>query len=256
MSKPKTGTVTFLFTDIEGSTRLAHRLQERWSEVLVEHRNLIREPALSGGGHEIDCRGDELFVAFEDASAAARTAIDAQLAFAEQEWPSEERVRVRIGMHTGEAIFADSDYLGVEVHTPGVGALLKQIGERGLTNVRIIQHDAVDVLTHMLAPASLSGIHVFFPDPWHKKRHHKRRLIQPSLVSLLASRLAPTRTVVTIDPLGCLCSTMFRVSPNHLLWVLEGLVDGEVNNRIVVPEPTKTWALVALDRMLDLSRKD
>jgi quinolinate synthase len=76
------------------------------------------------------------------------------------------------------------------------------------------------------------------------------------LVNRLANRMAPTRTVVTIDPLGCLCSTMFRVSPNHLLWVLEGLVDGEVHNRIVVPEPTKTWALVALDRMLDLSRKD
>jgi class 3 adenylate cyclase/CheY-like chemotaxis protein len=116
MSRPKTGTVTFLVTDIEGSTGLAHRLQERWSEVLVEHRNLIREPANAGGGHEIDCRGDELFVAFEDAAAAARTAIDAQLAFAGQQWPDEEQVRVRIGMHTGEAIFADSDYLGLEVH--------------------------------------------------------------------------------------------------------------------------------------------
>lgn len=116
MSKPKTGTVTFLFTDIEGSTGLAHRLQERWSEVLVEHRNLIREPATAGGGHEIDCRGDELFVAFEDAAAAAQTAIDAQLAFAGQQWPDGEQVRVRIGMHTGEAIFADSDYLGLEVH--------------------------------------------------------------------------------------------------------------------------------------------
>jgi class 3 adenylate cyclase/CheY-like chemotaxis protein len=116
MKRPKSGTVTFLFTDLEGSTGLAHRLQERWSEVLVEHRRLIREPALSSGGHEIDCRGDELFVAFEDASAAARCATDAQLAFAEQEWPQGEEVRVRMGMHTGEAIFADSDYLGVEVH--------------------------------------------------------------------------------------------------------------------------------------------
>ncbi len=76
------------------------------------------------------------------------------------------------------------------------------------------------------------------------------------LVNRLAERLAPSRTVVTLDALGCLCSTMFRVSPNHLLWVLEGLVKGEVHNRIVVPEPTKTWARVALDRMLNLSRKD
>jgi tRNA (guanine-N7-)-methyltransferase len=65
------------------------------------------------------------------------------------------------------------------------------IGERGLTNLRIVQHDAVEVLREMVAPASLAGVHVFFPDPWHKKRHHKRRLIQPPLVALLASRLAP-----------------------------------------------------------------
>ena len=74
MKRPTTGTVTFLFTDLEGSTGLAHRLSERWSEVLVEHRRLIREPASSAGGHEIDCRGDELFVAFEDAAAAAQCA--------------------------------------------------------------------------------------------------------------------------------------------------------------------------------------
>ena len=70
------------------------------------------------------------------------------------------------------------------------------------------------------------------------------------LVNRLAREVAPARTVVTLDSLGCLCSTMFRVSPNHLLWVLEGLVDGKVHNRIIVPEPTKTWARVALDRML------
>lgn len=85
----------------------------------------------------------------------------------------------------------ETDFLGVEVHTPGVGALLKRIGESGLTNLRIVQHDAVQVLEQMIAPASLAGVHVFFPDPWHKKKHHKRRLIQPPLVALLASRLAP-----------------------------------------------------------------
>jgi tRNA (guanine-N7-)-methyltransferase len=102
-------------------------------------------------------------------------------------------LEIGFGMGEGLAEIAaahpENDYLGVEVHTPGVGALLKQIGERGLTNVHVIQHDAVEVLTSMLAPASLAGIHIFFPDPWHKKRHHKRRLIQPPLVSLLASRL-------------------------------------------------------------------
>ncbi|MGQ0578578.1 MAG: tRNA (guanosine(46)-N7)-methyltransferase TrmB [Betaproteobacteria bacterium] len=84
-----------------------------------------------------------------------------------------------------------NDYLGIEVHTPGVGSLLRLIEGHGLTNVRIIQHDAVEVLNHMIAPGSLSAIHVFFPDPWPKKRHHKRRLIQPPLARLLAGRLRP-----------------------------------------------------------------
>ena len=104
-------------------------------------------------------------------------------------------LEIGFGMGEGMAAIAqahpENDYLGVEVHTPGVGALLKQLGERGLNNIRIIQHDAVEVLSHMLAPASLNGAHIFFPDPWHKTRHHKRRLIQPPLVQLLASRLQP-----------------------------------------------------------------
>jgi tRNA (guanine-N7-)-methyltransferase len=85
----------------------------------------------------------------------------------------------------------ENDYLGIEVHSPGVGALLKRIDEAGLANVRVIQHDAVEVLEHMLPPASLAGVHLFFPDPWPKKRHHKRRLIQAPFVALLASRMKP-----------------------------------------------------------------
>jgi tRNA (guanine-N7-)-methyltransferase len=85
----------------------------------------------------------------------------------------------------------ENNYLGIEVHTPGVGALLKQIGERKLSNLRIIQHDAVEVLSHMIANASLDGIHIYFPDPWHKSKHHKRRLIQPGFVALLAQKLNP-----------------------------------------------------------------
>jgi len=85
----------------------------------------------------------------------------------------------------------DTDFIGIEVHTPGVGALLKRIGEDQLGNLRILQHDAVQVLEQMVTPGSLAGVHIFFPDPWHKKKHHKRRLIQPPLVALLASRLAP-----------------------------------------------------------------
>jgi tRNA (guanine-N7-)-methyltransferase len=84
-----------------------------------------------------------------------------------------------------------TDFIGIEVHAPGVGALLKRIGELALSNLRLIQHDAVPVLEHMIPPHSLAGVHLWFPDPWHKKKHHKRRLVQPAFVDLLASRLAP-----------------------------------------------------------------
>jgi tRNA (guanine-N7-)-methyltransferase len=103
---------------------------------------------------------------------------------------------LEIGFGMGETTAAiaaahpENDYLGIEVHTPGVGSLLKQIEERRLTNLRIVQHDAVEVLENMIAPASLAGANIFFPDPWPKKRHHKRRLIQPPFAALLASRLA------------------------------------------------------------------
>lgn len=89
------------------------------------------------------------------------------------------------------ALKPETNFLGVEVHTPGVGALLKHIGEQQLGNLRIVQHDAVQVLEQMITPASLAGIHIFFPDPWHKKKHHKRRLIQPEFVAKLVTRLAP-----------------------------------------------------------------
>ncbi|MDT8998970.1 tRNA (guanosine(46)-N7)-methyltransferase TrmB [Paucibacter sp. APW11] len=86
---------------------------------------------------------------------------------------------------------ADHDFIGCEVHEPGVGALLKLIGEQGIPNIRIFQHDAVEVLEQMIPKASLAGIHIFFPDPWHKKRHNKRRLIQPAFVAKLVEHLAP-----------------------------------------------------------------
>jgi tRNA (guanine-N7-)-methyltransferase len=85
----------------------------------------------------------------------------------------------------------DTDFIGIEVHAPGVGALLRRLDADGTTNVRVIQHDAVEVVRDMIAPGSLAGIHVFFPDPWPKKRHHKRRLLQPPFVAMLAERLQP-----------------------------------------------------------------
>lgn len=118
-------------------------------------------------------------------------AIDLPKTFGRQE--SSKILEIGFGMGETTATIAQSmperDFLGVEVHTPGVGGLLKLIGEKSLTNVRIIQHDVVDVLNHMIANASLDGVHIFFPDPWHKKRHHKRRLIQAEFVKLLCSKL-------------------------------------------------------------------
>lgn len=102
---------------------------------------------------------------------------------------------LEIGFGMGDATakiantLSDTDFLAVEVHTPGVGSLLKHMEEMAIQNIRIVQHDAVEVLQHMLPEASLDGVHIFFPDPWHKKRHHKRRLIQSTFVQLLCSRL-------------------------------------------------------------------
>jgi tRNA (guanine-N7-)-methyltransferase len=108
-------------------------------------------------------------------------------------------LEIGFGMGAATAAIAaaapDVDFLGIEVHPPGIGALLQRIDEAHLRNVRIVRHDAVEVLQAMIAPDSLAAIHVFFPDPWPKKRHHKRRLIQPPFVRLLASRLAPGATL-------------------------------------------------------------
>jgi len=106
-------------------------------------------------------------------------------------------VVLEIGFGMGEAtahiasVMPDTRFLCCEVHEPGVGALLKRIGERGLSNIRICAHDAVEVIDHMLPLASLDGVHIFFPDPWHKTKHNKRRLIQSPLVAKLAARLKP-----------------------------------------------------------------
>ncbi len=85
----------------------------------------------------------------------------------------------------------DTDYIAVEVHGPGIGSLLKKIDALELRNLRLIRHDAVAVLEQMIPDASLAGLHLFFPDPWPKKRHHKRRLVQPAFAALAARKLAP-----------------------------------------------------------------
>lgn len=106
---------------------------------------------------------------------------------------SNKVLEIGFGMGESTAKIAQTlphcDFLAVEVHTPGVGSLLKMIQEQALTNIRIVQHDVVDVLQHMIADKSLDGVHIFFPDPWHKKRHHKRRLIQAEFLKLMCSKL-------------------------------------------------------------------
>ena len=84
-----------------------------------------------------------------------------------------------------------TDFIAIEVHGPGVGSLLKRIDALALKNLRVIRHDAVEVLENMIADGTLAGLHLFFPDPWPKKRHHKRRLVQPPFVALAARKLAP-----------------------------------------------------------------
>ena len=104
---------------------------------------------------------------------------------------------LEIGCGMGETTAAiaaahpDRDFLGVEVHGPGVGGLLARADALGLSNLRVIRHDAVEVVDAMVAPDSLAAIHVYFPDPWPKARHHKRRLLKPAFVHTLATRLAP-----------------------------------------------------------------
>ena len=127
---------------------------------------------------------------------------------------------LEIGFGMGEATahiaaqMLEKNFLCCEVHTPGVGALLKRISEQGLTNIRILQHDAVEVLAHMLAPQSLDGVLIFFPDPWHKKKHNKRRLIQPPLIAQLVTRLKPGAYIH--------CATDWQPYAEQILEVLQG----------------------------------
>jgi tRNA (guanine-N7-)-methyltransferase len=117
-------------------------------------------------------------------------------------------------LHHAAASDPGRDYLGIEVHRPGVGRLLNAVGKDGLTNVRVYAHDAVEVLKHEIPDGSLEEVRIYFPDPWPKKRHHKRRLIQPELVALLAAKLRRG---------GLLhLATDWQDYAEHMLAVLEG----------------------------------
>ena len=156
---------------------------------------VLRAGRLTAGQQRaLDDLGPQFLLPFQ------HQAFDWTSAFAHSSAGSSDVTRPRIleiGFGMGETTAAiaqlrpEDDFLAIEVHLPGVGALLKRIGEVGLTNLRLIRHDAVEVLEHMIAEDSLDGIHIYFADPWHKKRHHKRRLIQQPFVELLVSRLKP-----------------------------------------------------------------
>ena len=141
----------------------------------------------AGQQRAIEELGPQFLIPFQDAR------LDLQAAFGGSAKPKILEIGFGMGETTAKiaALRNEDDFLAIEVHPPGVGALLKLIGENALSNLRLIRHDAVEVLEKMIAPNSLDGIHIYFADPWHKKRHHKRRLIQAVFVQLLISRLKP-----------------------------------------------------------------
>jgi tRNA (guanine-N7-)-methyltransferase len=156
---------------------------------------VLRAGRLTAGQQRaLDDLGPQFLIPFE------KRPFDWEATFSYPSTDAASRPRPRIleiGFGMGETTAAiaqlrpEDDFLAIEVHLPGVGALLKRIGELGLTNLRLIRHDAVEVLEHMIEENALDGIHIYFADPWHKKRHHKRRLIQQQFVELLASRIKP-----------------------------------------------------------------
>ena len=119
------------------------------------------------------------------------------IAFSDQKIASAKKLVLEIGSGMGETTLEiakahpEADFVAVEVHGPGVGSLLNGIEREQLTNLRVIRHDALDVLEHMVGDGTLAAIHLFFPDPWPKKRHHKRRMVQPEFAALAARKLAP-----------------------------------------------------------------
>lgn len=135
-------------------------------------------------------------------------------------FPESGQLTVEIGFGMGDSLLAmaeaqpDMNFIGIEVHKPGVGKLLHGIQKLGLQNLKIVCHDAVEVLEHSFAPESIDRILLFFPDPWPKKKHHKRRIVQPRFVGLLLSRLKPGGRLHL--------ATDWEAYAEHIVEVLEG----------------------------------
>src|SRR5919197_3075202 len=141
MSDLPQGTVTLLFTDVEGSTKLVHELGDAYGAVLNDHRRIVRESVAAAGGHEVDSRGDELFLAFPDAGSAASAAMALQQTLAAHDWPVGAQVRVRIGLHTGCPVLRDGAYFGMDVHR---AARICQAGHGGQVLLSAATRDALD----------------------------------------------------------------------------------------------------------------
>jgi len=168
---------------------------------------------------------------------AQRRALDALLPVYGIPFPekieSSKPLVLEIGSGMGETTFEiarahpEADFVAVEVHGPGVGSLLNRIEKEGLKNLRVVRHDAVEVLERMVADSSLAAIHLFFPDPWPKKRHHKRRLVQPAFVSLLERKLKP--------------GGLFHAAtdwPDYAAWIEAAFSDWEKASRGLAERPT------------------
>ncbi len=198
-------------------------------ETLMPHYGIAyKEPVAGGVVTGSTTAGDTP----NEAPAARGTAPHPPLDFAAVFGRSAPTI-LEIGSGMGEttaaiaAAMPEKNFIAVEVHTPGVGALLKLIDAKKLTNLRVIQHDAVEVVQQMIGENTLAGIHLFFADPWPKARHHKRRIVQPPFVKLLATRLAPG---------GYLhCATDWELYAQHMLEVLSS--EPFLNNSAATAHP-------------------
>jgi tRNA (guanine-N7-)-methyltransferase len=149
--------------------------------------------------------------------------------FSEQKLSGKNLV-LEIGSGMGETTAAiakvhpELDFVAVEVHGPGIGSLLNRIEKNSLNNIRVVRHDALEVLETMVADGGLAAIHLFFPDPWPKKRHHKRRLVQPAFAALAARKLAPGGILHAATDVPDYAEHMERVFSEALEPVAKGLV--------------------------------
>jgi YVTN family beta-propeller protein len=153
MAEVPSGAVTFLFTDIEGSTRLVKQLRDRYPAVLADHQRLLRAAFASHGGYEVDTQGDSFFVAFSSAREALLAAVEGQLALGSHSWPDEVAIKVRMGLHTGQAVATDGRYTGLAVHRAA------RIGAAGHGGQILVSH-----ATQTLLEDEEEDLHVFLRD--------------------------------------------------------------------------------------------